>query len=442
VVSVGQPPRLYRYWDVQPAFRRSATATEELAGIERFAELFEDAVRVRLRADVPMGTCLSGGLDSSSIVTTANRLMFDELRLDRALVGDHQRTFSACFDDPRFDERRYIDQVIATTGASSHRVFPSGDRLWEELPGLVGVMDEPFHSTSQYSQYNVMRLVRENGVTVTLDGQGADELLAGYPAYHSVMLATLLRARELGASAREAYATWRMSGRGRSGMELLARTAYALLPVQVTTPLRTAVAPLMSSYSPEGRSLSVIQPEMHRQYGDRREHWVAMRAESMNDLGRRLASDVFQFSLPCLLRYADRNSMAFSVESRMPLLDYRLVEHIFSLPLSLIVRDGWTKWVFRRAMDQRLPRGIQWRKDKMGFVTPEGVWMRQGQQHLASALSGELQSASFLNPHALREHLDGYVGGTNESARYTDVFRWYILETWMRQMFGAGPPSA
>src|SRR5207253_1269229 len=157
-----------------------------------------------------------------SIVATANRLMFDGTH-DRALTGEKQRTFSACFEDARFDERPFIDRVIAATGASTHRVFPSEAKLWSELPALVATMDEPFHSTSQYSQYNVMRLVRESGVTVTLDGQGADELLAGYGGYHAVAIATMLRAGRVGAAAREAIATTRIAGRGRGAVELALR---------------------------------------------------------------------------------------------------------------------------------------------------------------------------------------------------------------------------
>ncbi len=162
----------------------------------------------------------------------------------------------------------------------------------------------------------------------------------------------------------------------------------------------------------------------------------------MQDIGRRLYDDVFQFSLPCLLRYADRNSMAFSIESRMPLLDYRLAEHIFTLPISMIVRRGWTKWVFRKAMQGRLPSEVQWRKDKMGFVTPEGVWLREGKQHLVELLSGNVQSDAYLDVGHLRARLDEYVGATGETAFYSDVFRWCILELWMRQMFGTSSQVA
>lgn len=432
----GRAPELRRYWDLRPQFELAAEPTREKDAIDKFRSLFEDAVRIRLRADVPIGTCLSGGVDSSSIVVTANHLMFEELALDRALTGDRQRTFSACFEDPRFDERQHIDKVISATGASSYRVFPSGEKLWQELPALVGQMDEPFHSTSQYSQYNVMRLVRETGVTVTLDGQGADELMAGYPGYHGVFLATLLRAGQITAAAKEAYATVKHSGRGRTGAELALRTAYGLVPPSVSTPLRTALAPYLASRTPEGRSLEVIRPELADRLSGRREAWLASRSASMSDLGTKLYDDTFKYSLPVLLRYADRNSMAFSIESRTPLLDYRLAEHIFSVPLNMIMRGGWTKWIFREAMT-RLPEPIRWRKDKMGFVTPEAVWLQQGKAQVADVLSGTTYSADYLDAAKIRSRLDDYVGGTAKTAYYTDLFRWYILELWMRHAFGS-----
>ena len=431
----GSQPVIQRYWDVRPAFELETSPAAETAAIEKFRDLFDDAVRVRLRADVPIGTCLSGGVDSSSIVVNANRLMFDELHLDPALVGDRQRTFTACFEDPRIDERKFVDAVIAVTGASTHRVFPSGERLWQEMPALVAQMDEPFHSTSQYSQYNVMRLVRESGVTVTLDGQGADELMAGYPGYHGVFFATLLRAGKLLAAARTLRANVQMSQRGRSAADLVLRAGYGLLPTAITTPIRTRLAPFLSSRSPEGRSLQVLRPELRERFEARRIGWIEERAASMHDLGKKLYDDVFKFSLPCLLRYADRNSMAFSIESRMPLLDYRLVEHIFSLPLSLIMRDGWTKWIFRRSQEGRLPPIVQWRKDKLGFVTPEGLWLKQGRTQIADVLNGELASSRYLDATRLRAELGGYLNDINESAFYSDVFRWYVLELWMRSAF-------
>jgi len=227
----------------------------------------------------------------------------------------------------------------------------------------------------------------------------------------------------------------KMEQRGRSAMDLAVRAAYGLLPTSITTPIRTTLSPLFSSRSPEGRSLQVLNPGLRERFEDRRIGWIEQRSASMKDLGAKLYDDVFKFSLPGLLRYADRNSMAFSIESRMPLLDYRLAEHIFSLPLSLLMRDGWTKWVFRKSQQDRLPPSVQWRKDKLGFVTPEGIWLKQGQEHLQAMLGGELRSADYLDTGKIRSQLESYLGNINENAFYTDVFRWYVLELWMRQAF-------
>jgi asparagine synthase (glutamine-hydrolysing) len=131
--------------------------------------------------------------------------------------------------------------------------------------------------------------------------------------------------------------------------------------------------------------------------------------------------------------------MAFSIESRMPLLDYRLVELLFTLPVTMFVRDGWTKWVFRRAMDGQLPAEVQWRKDKMGFVTPEAVWLAQGKEQVTRMLGDSMHSDEFLDPAQVRARLGADLG---DRAFYTDLFRWYIVEAWMRQAFAAAPPAA
>ena len=194
--------------------------------------------------------------------------------------------------------------------------------------------------------------------------------------------------------------------------------------------------------TPEGRSLEVIRGDVRARFASHRLAWLEERSTAMHDLDTKLYDDVFRYSLPPLLRYADRNSMAFSIESRMPLLDYRLAEHVFALPLHLIMRDGWTKYVFRRAMTGRLPPEVQWRKDKMGFVTPEGLWLQQGHERIASVLSGELAASEFLDASVLQRRLGDYVRTTKPGAYYSDLFRWYVLELWMRHAFGSSALDA
>ncbi len=421
-----------RWWDVAVSEQLSASPRETIEMTERFAELCRDSVRLRLRSDVPIGTCLSGGLDSSTIAILANELIFDEHAIDRKLIGNHQKTFSACFEDKRFDEREYIKLVLDVTGAENRTVFPDVDGWWRDLDQLLWHMDEPFHSTSQYSQHCVMRLVAHAGVKVTLDGQGADELLAGYPGYHAASISTLLARGELRRAAHELKATLAVGGRGQSAADLALRVGYAMMPF--ARQFRQLAAPFAKLTS-DARIARFMRPELDAKFADRRAAAHDRQNSMLRDLPRRLYHDVTAASLPPLLRYEDRNSMAFGIEARTPFLDYRLVEHAFAMPMSLKISDAWTKRGLREAMTGVLPERIQWRKDKMGFVTPEAIWMRAGRDRVREVLSGELASAEFLDGDAIRSALDRELDGANERALHTDVFRWLVLELWMRQAF-------
>lgn len=422
-----------RWWDVTVNDAVDTSPAEDARLVERFRELMIDSVRLRLRSDVPIGTCLSGGLDSSTIAMIVNDLLSKEHGRDHAAIGEHQKTFSACFEDPRFDEREFIKLVLRDTNADSYLTFPDGDGLWRDLDRVLWHMDEPFHSTSQYSQYCVMKRVAEAGVKVTLDGQGADEMLAGYPGYYGVLLGTLIARGRFGRALHEARAARGMGGRGRSTMDLLLRVAYGMTPIGRM--VRGAVSSRLPGLLPEGRLQAVVRPDFERQYAPRREAMLVGQSARLRDLPRRLYHDVFHASLPALLRYEDRNSMAHSIEARTPFLDYRLVELAFEMPMSHKIRDGWTKRSLRDATEGVLPPEIQWRKDKKGFVTPEVLWLRQGRTELQDTFAGKLASAEYLDGAALGREFGKSLDATAEGAFYTDVFRWFILEKWMRTAF-------
>jgi asparagine synthase (glutamine-hydrolysing) len=200
-----EPP--FRYWDVtvSPAVR-SGTRDDEAAS--RLLAVLRDATRIHLRSDVAVGTCLSGGIDSSTLTVLINDLIRDEAP---AGVGTRQKTFSAVFTDKRFDESRYIDEIVAATGVDAHRVEPTPEKLWEDIDRLVWIQDEPFGSLSIYAQFCVMRLAQEH-VKVVLDGQGADELLAGYLAYQGSYISTLLRSFRWWTALREITGSLRHHG--------------------------------------------------------------------------------------------------------------------------------------------------------------------------------------------------------------------------------------
>ena len=194
-----------RWWDVD--FETEPVSIDKQEAIEKFTHLFQDSVRLRLRSDVPIGTCLSGGLDSSSIVTVANQLIFgDNHTIDSKLVGAQQKTFSACYDDTRFDERPFIDAVIDKTGAEKNYVFPDGyEAFWTDMSDFIWHLEEPFGSTRMYAQWSVMRLAAQRGIKVVLDGQGGDELLAGYAKYPAFLMQEFIRTGQIGQALREFY---------------------------------------------------------------------------------------------------------------------------------------------------------------------------------------------------------------------------------------------
>ena len=345
-------PGQTRWWRLEDTLHDPPASDEECA--ERFRELFESSVRFRLRSDVPVGTCLSGGLDSASVVCVARPW----------LEPGNQKAYSAVFD-PSFaeDETQWVDEVVGFADVESHRVTPSSERLVEDIQQFIRTQDEPFGSTSQYSQYSVFRLARENGTTVTLDGQGADEELAGYHYLFPVHVAGLVAAgkpfeamREFGAFVRRTNATVPAS---------VLATGAGFLP-------HRAMIRWANRYD-ASRSISWVNGDVVRRAAGIGDPTVPGCFDRLNG---RLYELFAVSSLPALLRYEDRSSMAFSIEARLPFLDHLLVSFLFSLPARHKIRDGYTKYVMREAMRGIIPERVRTRTDKVGFATPEASWWR------------------------------------------------------------------
>jgi asparagine synthase (glutamine-hydrolysing) len=385
--------------------------------VEEFGALFTDAVRLRLRADVPIGTCLSGGVDSSSIVCVVNRLM-REGGVAAEQIGEHQKTFSAVYaTEGRYNESAFIEIALKATGAERNFTYPTVERLADDMERLVWHQEEPFGSTSIFAQWCVMQKAREAGVTVLLDGQGADEALAGYRPY-APFLADLLSqfqvrrfSRELGRIA---------ANTGWSRLDWLKRALIWQLPAS----WRKSVV-RSAKTQPPGRSL--LNPGFAAACADRPSSPSSFARQTFS---QHLHSQVFEDSLPHLLRYEDRNSMAFSIEARVPFVDYRMMEFSFNQAADLRIRDGWTKWVLRRAMQKNVPAEILWRKDKIGFETPQQEWL-----HTLVALSPDLFgsqafSAAYLNCADVRQRMPQLLGEsvTNQSL----LWRLINLEMWLR----------
>lgn len=408
VDAVPELPPVYRWYEFDPD--RTRRRYEEAC--VRFRELFTDSVRLRLRADVPLGSCLSGGLDSSSIVCVANDL------LAAAGKEEVQRTFSATSDVKRFDESDFIRAVVEEREIEAHYVCPSIDDLLAELDRIIWHQDEPFGSTSIYAQWSVFRLAAETGMKVMLDGQGADEQLCGYHTFFPARYADLLR----------------------SGRWLRLRRELHLSEELYGYPLRQSAIEMAFFALPD----RIRRPIQHARFGEMlAPAWIdttVLRApERINDFlpqshgTRGLSySQLFFSSLPMLLHWEDRCSMAHSIESRVPFLDYRLVEFVVGLPGDQKLADCRTKQVLRDGMTGILPEVVRERRDKIGFATAEVEWIRNQDPELfrsmvVSAIQG---SHGILNDEARRQLEEVIRGERNYTTDYF-IWRWICFSRWL-----------
>jgi asparagine synthase (glutamine-hydrolysing) len=375
-----------------------------------YAEQLRRSVRMRLMSEVPVGSCLSGGLDSSTIALLIDQLLVQQDASARP-VGAQQNTFSAVFPGSRNDEERYADAVLDRTQgrARAHKVRPSADTFAEDLRDFVRTQEEPTISTGPYAQYKVMQEAARH-VTVLLDGQGADEMLAGYYPYYLVRLRQLRREQGVVAAGIEAV-------RSRDVLWRLLRTR-----LWDRLHRRRSVDPV-----------TLLGDEFAAEHAQERFSPV------LDDLRERLLQDMFQTSLPSLLRYEDKNSMRFGVEGRVPFLDVAAVRHLFSLTDEAIIKGAWNKRVLRDATRGLLPELVRTRRNKIGFTTPEDEWV----QRLKTRFYEVFRSESFgrrpyFDQAAVLSAFKRYIGG--RGAADTDIF-WRLLnvELWLREFFDEEP---
>ncbi len=392
--------RTWQYWDVR-LFQVDDRPYDEKVG--SFRELFMDSVKLHLRSDVPLGTCLSGGLDSSSIASAVSKLS----------PGQEFHTFSIYYEKEGFDERRWMKAVEEKyPQIIPHHYSPSDDELIDHFEDFFEQQDVPMAGSSPFSQYFLMRLAKQCGVTVTLDGQGADEYLIGYMHSFFRILADDIRGFRWGKAKREYTAHSALRGfSGADATQLLKKTMASVL------------------YSERG--LAELAFKKAQPWVMRNDH----QADEPEVRGSRTRIDgflhglTFHSTLPTLLHYADRNSMRFSLESRVPYLDHRLVEAGFALKVEDRVKDGVTKRILRDAMKGIIPDAIYHRQDKKAFNTPGEVkWLRGPMAHM-------LDFSDATYDLVDRKKVDGLVqefkAGSDRHAKM--IWRLAMLDHWLKK---------
>lgn len=373
---------------------------------EEFQRLLKDSIRLQLRSDVEVGSCLSGGLDSSSIVCLINRQL---VRDGRTTI---QRTFSSHFDNEEANELEYMQEVIQATRVKADFIYPKANDLLQDLERLIWHQEEPFGSTSIFAQWSVFKLVHKHGIKVMLDGQGADEQLAGYlglTSYYFSELKTKQRYLKL-IYERAQYA----KSQGESWINYIFGHLMQNRPL-LHKPMSWLHPQFAGKYRANGPYLKNLSV---KPFGEK---------EKLNNILYQLT---FQGNLQQLLRYEDRNSMAFSVEARVPFLDHRLVEFVFSLPSGFKIRDGLTKRVMRDSMTGILPEKIRQRTGKLGFATPERSWQQTTLRPLVEKAIYSEELSSYILPDKAKSYLEQL-----EKYNLLDFspWRWLNLSLWLRQ---------
>jgi asparagine synthase (glutamine-hydrolysing) len=403
-LKLSNPETWWRPTIVQTQSISFASASDQLR------EMFLDNVRLHMRSDVPVGAALSGGVDSSAIVCAMRHLEPDS----------DINTFSYIARGSVVSEEGWVDKINAHVGAKAHKVFVSGDELEADLEDLIAAQGEPFGSTSIYAQYRVFRKAREQGITVTLEGQGADENQGGYSGYAGQRIRSLLD----GGQYREAWSFLNQWSQwpGRSWLEGLKRVVGEYSEGRLHDMLRGLNG--MDNCPAWIRSGPLRECGVHLGFP---EH-----APPQQMPGRRmmstLAASLNTRGLLGLLRHGDRNSMRFSVESRVPFLTTDLSDFMLSLPEEYLVSpSGETKHLLRSALRGIVPAEVLDRRDKVGFATPEQQWLMGMADTLRPWLKEDL-GLPFLDQAKLLEHFDAVVSGRRP---YTwQVWRWVNFARW------------
>lgn len=380
---------------------------------EKVQSLFVDAVRLRLRSDVPVGSCLSGGIDSSAIAGVIGSLVSQHEKVN---IGDQLKLFTAAFDEKDIDERKWAKEMVDRTGADWQTVTPNPGELVADMEQLIYSQDVPIWSTSTYAQYRVMQLVKESGIRVVLDGQGGDELFAGYFPYFLPFW------RELEQNGEKARMKNEMAAFGDHAKSYR-RREYLKQYFVPTLPLKTQLLIEKNYFS----DLAYLDKGLLDLYA--RNYPGTDLPHSLNEA---LRKEFVNTRLKGYLKCEDRCSMWHSVESRTPFSeDHRLIEAVFQIPGTMKIRNGYSKYLLREAVAPFIPDTIRLRRDKMGYATPNNKWITQLKDEFRPYFEQDFDG--ILKKEKLLRDYDSFfnIEGKPENGR---TFKFIAFAAWRKVM--------
>ena len=383
-----------KYWELDLEVNHDISPE---SAVEKFHELFKHSVKRRLRSDVPIGTSLSGGLDSSSIIAMIKSVN----------PGLEPDTFTAHFPGYEKDELSSASEVARQFGLRHHYIAIDADMFVNDWEKFLHYQEEPFGSSSAYAQYKIYELAKQHGIKVLLDGQGADETLAGYHKYYKWYWQELFIRRKLIKSRELSYARQNGITETFGARNIIA----ALFPDIASVVLERQY--LLKAIKLQGLNREFVKFQSKEAYYS---------TPDVYSLNGALHFNTIIHGLEELLRYADRNAMAHGRELRLPFLSHELVEFVFSLPSGFKIREGWTKWILRQAMKNKLPGSITWRRDKTGFEPPQQAWMNDNRiRDLIHDAKKLLVKEKILDPGILSQPIQA------KDAHAADNFDWRFL---------------
>ena len=369
--------------------------------VKELRELMIKSVNRRLLSDVPVGTCLSGGIDSSSIACLINKSKRSKIK-----------TFSVVFPGFLFDESKYINIVSSKTGMKNYKIIPTAEDIKKDLFDFINAIGEPVPGPSPYSQYNVFKLARNNDVTVLLDGQGGDELFAGYHYLYGFYIKGLIKKGKFIKAFNEISGLFR-SGHFKLGFFSL---GFLFVPSFIRRHYFSGKSNICESLLKDKEAET---PFFDEYYG------ISSLYDSLKFH--------LDYKLEQLLKWEDRNSMAYSREARVPLLDIDVMRFVFRLPEDFIISHGKTKTIFRDAMGGIVPNDILDRRDKIGFATPEDDWLREEQLKKLLVdwfIKNDPLSKNYINPKKTRDMIKQHI--TEKKNHGRTIWRAVFLEAWFK----------